>query len=247
MQTVNLRSQHHLYRKKIIVFFTIFLFAISAGVAQKMSWIKKPNRNYDNKKITYGFLIGLHSSSYQIKYSPEFVTPEFDTVYSVEPSWSPGFSLGFIINHKLDELWDIRLTPTVGFYEHRLRYNFTDDTKTEEQLVETTMVEFPILIKFKSEKRNNIRMYMIGGLKPAFEASGKRKLENVTTTLEVKGGNVSVDLGFGLDIYYPLFKFSPELRFSKGIVDVLDNKTNKYGAPLQRVNTNLITLNLIFQ
>lgn len=212
-----------------------------------LSWIKKRNPNYDTKRLSYGFLIGLHSAAYQIKYSENFITQALDTVYAVEPSWSPGFSLGFIVNYRLEDLWDLRLTPKVAFYEHKLRYLFTDDTKTEEQLVETTMVEFPILLKFKSERRENLRMYMIGGIKPGIEASGKKEIENVTTTLEVTGANLSLEFGIGLDIYYPLFKFSPEIRFSRGIVDVLDNRTNKYGLPLERVNTNTITVYLIFQ
>jgi hypothetical protein len=214
---------------------------------QRKHWAKRNNPNYDQRKLSYGFLIGLHSSAYQIKYSDKFVTPALDTVHSVEPEWSPGFSLGFIVNYRLDELWDLRITPLVAFYEHKLRYTFTDDTKSETQLVETTMVELPILIKFKSERRENTRMYMIGGIKPGLEASGKRGLQNVTTALEVKNVNVSLDLGFGFDIYYPLFKFSPEIRFSRGLVNVLDNTTNKYGVPLSRVNTNMITVYLLFQ
>jgi hypothetical protein len=220
--------------------------------AQNLSWIKKRNPNYDTKRITYGFLIGIHSTAYQIKYSDTFATQAFDSLYSVEPSWSPGFSLGFIVNYRLEELWDLRITPKVAFYEHKLRYVFTytaDKTRPgmEEEVVETTMVEFPILLKFKSERRENLRMYMIGGIKPGIEASGKKDIENVSTTLEVTGANLSLDVGFGLDIYYPLFKFSPEIRFSRGIVDVLDNRTNKFGMPLERVNTNTITVYLLFQ
>ncbi len=82
---------------------------------------------------------------------------------------------------------------------------------------------------------------------PSIEASGKKNLKNVSSELEITGGNVSLDVGFGLDIYYPLFKFSPELRFSRGMVNVLDNTKNIYGQPLQRVNTNTITLYLLFQ
>jgi hypothetical protein len=216
--------------------------------AQKTtSWIRRNNPNYDNKKLSYGFLIGLHSSAYQIKYSDEFVSPDLDSLYSVEPSWSPGFSLGFIVNLRLAELWDLRMTPKVAFYEHKLRYVYATDQPAEQHTVETTMVEFPVLLKFKSERRENLRMYMIGGIKPGIEASGKKDIENVTSELEVKGANLSLDFGFGLDIYYPLFKFSPEIRFSHGLVDVLDNRKNPYGVPLRRVNTNTITVYLLFQ
>ncbi len=247
MRTANFWSKLHLHGPKVIASLAILFCLLSQAQAQQVSWLKRKNPNYEDKKLTYGFLIGIHSTAYQIKYSDKFVTPAFDTLYAVEPQWSPGFSLGFIVNYKIADLFDIRLTPKVAFYEHKLRYIFTDDTKMEEELVETTMVEFPILLKFKSEKRDNLRVYMIGGVKPSIEASGKKNLENVESSLEITGGNLSLDIGFGLDIYYPLFKFSPELRFSRGIVDVLDNRNNKFGAPLERVNTNTVTLYLIFQ
>ena len=134
-----------------------------------------------------------------------------DTVYSVEADWSPGFSLGFIVNYRITDLLDFRLTPKVAFYEHKLRYRYTDETPTEEKLVETTMVELPILLKYKSERRGNIRMYMVGGVKPALEASGKKQVENRSSSLGVTGTNLSLEAGFGFDLYYPLFKFSPEV------------------------------------
>jgi hypothetical protein len=252
MRNVNFWHKLDLHRYKVVATFALLLLAVGFSHAQSTrSWVKRNNPNYDNRKLTYGFLIGLHTSAYQIKYSDRMVSQQFDTLYSVEPGWSPGFSLGFIVNYKLADLLDLRLTPKVAFYEHKLRYVYTDrggaDQAPHEEVVETTMVEFPLLLKFKSERRENLRMYMIGGVKPGIEASGKKDLENVTSTLEVTGANLSLDVGFGFDIYYPLFKFSPELRFSKGIVDVLDNKVNAFGQPLKRVNTNTITLYLLFQ
>lgn len=250
MQTADIRNKLNIHWPKIILLGALLCCALSESHAQKQQqtrWVKRNNPNYDQRKLTYGFLIGLHTTAYQIKYSDNFVSQSFDTLYAVEPEWSPGFSLGFIVNYRLADFFDLRLTPKVAFYEHRLRYLFTDDAKTEQALVETTMVEFPLLLKYKSERRENLRMYMIGGIKPGIEASGKKEIENVTTELEVTGANLSLDVGFGLDIYYPLFKFSPEIRFSKGIVNVLDNRNNIYGAPLERVNTNTITVYLLFQ
>jgi hypothetical protein len=247
MQTINIWNKLDLYSKKIVLF-AVLLFCVSTSMhAQHYKWAKRNNPNYDERRLTYGFLIGLHTTAYRIKYSDKFVTPQFDTLYAVEPTWSPGFSLGFIVNYKLGDFFDLRLTPKVAFYEHRLRYIYTDEPQSHEELVETTMVEFPILLKYKSERRGNIRMYMIGGLKPAIEASGKKKLENVTSVLEVKGSNLSADFGFGFDLYYPLFKFSPEIRFSKGLMDVLDNRRNQFGQPLDRVSTNMITVYFLFQ
>jgi hypothetical protein len=248
MQTTHFWNKLNLFSTKIVIVIVLgFTSVLTTNGQGTTKWIKKNNPNYDDRRLTYGFLIGLHTTSYKIKYSDKFVTPQFDTLYAVEPQWSPGFSLGFIVNYRIADFFDLRLTPKVAFYEHRLRYVYTDDQAPYTETVETTMVEFPFLLKYKSERRGNIRMYMIGGLKPGIEASGKKELENVTGQLEVKGASLNADFGFGFDMYYPLFKFSPEIRFSKGLTNLLDNTTNKFGEPLQRVTTNTITVYLVFQ
>jgi hypothetical protein len=244
MQSTYFWNKLHLHRNKIAILSLLMLCAVVCP-AQKIKWKEKNNPNYDLKKLTYGFLIGLHTTSYQIKYADIMVTPAFDSVHSIVPRWKPGFSLGFIVNYRLNDYADLRITPKVGFYEHEVTYTYTDDTPADTRLVETTMVEFPLLLKYKSERRGNVRMDMIGGVKPGIEASGQK--ERSSETLEVSKTNISLEAGFGFDLYYPLFKFSPEIRFSRGIVDVLDNKNNAYGIPIKRVNTNTITIYFLFQ
>lgn len=249
MQDAYIWNKLHLYRKKIIFSFVIlFLSTFNLVHAQKFTYAKRNNPNYDDRKFSYGFLIGLHTTSYQIKYSEKFVTTvvePYDTLYAIEPSFSPGFSLGFIVNYKLADFFDLRVTPKFAFYEHRLKYVFSK-TK-QEQLIETVMVELPLLLKYKSERRGNIRMYMVGGVKPSIEASGKSRIGTSSKGLEIKGSNLNLEAGFGFDLYYPLFKFSPEIRFSKGIANMIDKTGTYYAQPLQRVNTNTISVYFLFQ
>ena len=77
--------------------------------------------------------------------------------------------------------------------------------KLTDATVESTMVEVPLLLKYKSERRGNIRMYMIGGVKPGIEASGKN--EETRAELKIKGSNLSLEAGFGFDLYYPFLSF----------------------------------------
>ena len=162
------------------------------------------NPNYDDRrKITYGFSIGIHNTYLDLKYSSAFVTSALDTVHSILPPPKPGFSLGFIVNYRATDLLDLRLTPRVSFNEYTLKYLFTDNSSSK-TIVENTMVEFPILVKFKSERRGNFRMYVIGGISPAFDASGRTDLEDRSKGLNLRRGNISFEMGFGVDIYYPL-------------------------------------------
>lgn len=244
MQAVNVWNKLYLHRAKIILLG--FMLVAAMAEAQNFKWARRNNPNYDERKFTYGFLIGLHTTAYQLKYSDSMVHDNYDTLHSVMPGWKPGFSLGFIVNYRINDYLDVRLTPKVAFYENTLRYNYTDGTHRDE-LVETTMVEFPFLLKYKSLRRGNVRMYVIGGVKPGIEASGKKELENITKGLEVKSMNMNLEAGIGMDLYFPLFKFSPEIRFSRGMMNVLDNTTNDFGRPLRYLNTNTITLYLLFQ
>lgn len=246
MHNVNLWHKLHLHGPKVILLFSVLLTIACDTHAQKVRWVKKNNPNYDDRKISYGFLIGIHTNAYQIKYSDEFVTQPFDTVQSVLADWSTGFSLGFIVNYKVADYLDLRLTPKVSFYEYKLQYVYTSGAPYD-ALTDPTMVELPLLAKYKSARRGNVRMYLIGGINPGIEASGRKEGENGSASIEIKQFNLNLEGGFGFDFYYPLFKFSPEIRFSRGLVNVLADRTSVFGQPLQRVNTNTISIYFLFQ
>jgi hypothetical protein len=245
MQVINLRSQFALHRNKIILLFCLGLAPV-VSQGQIFKWARQNNPNYDERLISYGFMIGLHTTAYQVTYSDQFVTAPFDTVHSVMPEFSPGFSLGFLVNYRVNEFLDLRLMPKAGFYTHKLRYTYTDET-TRLQFVETTHVEFPILLKYKSMRRGNVRMYMIGGVTPGFELSGKNDIQSSSATLDIRKNNLQLEAGLGFDFYFPLFKFSQEIRFARGISNMLGPDTSIYSDPLQRLNTNTVAVYFIFQ
>src|SRR5690606_1123882 len=196
MQTIDFWNKLGLQRSKIVCIVVLAMLASLSASGQSKRWVRKNNPNYDERKFSYGFMIGLHSSALQLEYDETFVTPDFDTLYAVQPEWSAGFSLGFIINYRAAEFLDLRLTPKVSFYEHKLKYVFTNEAPLD-HLIEPTMVEVPVLAKYKSVRRGNVRMYMIGGVTPAIEASGKKDLQSTSGALELERFNLSLEAGFG--------------------------------------------------
>jgi len=198
----------------------------------------------DEKRLRYGIVIGGHSSIYKIKYSPEFVKSSMDTVQSIQALNKPGFSLGGLINLRLAKYADLRLQPKVGFYEHELVYTYTGARADRHHLIDYIIVEFPLLLKYKSARRGNVRMYMIGGVNPSKRVSGKK--DDGEEKLPINNTNLSIEYGFGFDLYYPLFKFSPEIRFSHGLINLLDPVQNQYSAGLQSITAHSVTLYLIF-
>jgi hypothetical protein len=203
--------------------------------------------DYDEHKIHYGFLIGLHSSKFRIQYADIFNTPGYDSLHSIVPGNLGGFKLGFVLNFHLNPNVDFRLLPTVGFYENDLTYRFTDGTE-ERMLKDATYVELPLLFKFKSQRRGNYAMYVVTGIKPSIEA--RRRGDNVISQvgLEVVSGNLSLEIGAGFDMYMELFKFSPELRYSYGLRNLMQpGSTMNYNEPLKKVTMHNITMFVTFE
>jgi hypothetical protein len=199
---------------------------------------------YDQRPFHYGIILGVNASMLKLEYSDLFLDSVF--IHSITPRTSLGLAVGGVINFRAAKFLDIRTTPTVGFYEYSVDYNYTNRPK-ENQQVSTVNIELPVLLKYKSERRNNIRMYVIGGVKPSFEASGRREQDEEVDQLRIKGTSLSIEYGFGLDIYYPLFKFSPEIRISQGMSNVFQPETHRFSSTIRSLQINTVSLFLIFQ
>lgn len=245
MYSTYLWHKFNLLGAKIALSLLVLLSFGKAVEAQSSQEVFNPR--YDERKIvTYGFTLAGHSSRYTLKYSDYFTDPAMDSVHSIMPRKRPGFKLGFIVNFKLAQFLDTRITPTVSFAEYVLEYNFVGGNQQIE-LVESTGVEFPLLIKYKSQRKNNIRMYIVGGVTPVIEAAGRSNLEEDLNRLQIKKFNTNLELGFGFDMYYPLFKFSPEIRFAYGLTNVLSPTKNIKSIGLDELRTKSLTIYFHFQ
>ena len=243
MHPANLWNLLHLYRNKVrILLFTLLLLPFS-GKGQEAFQFNLPFS--DDKWLHYGFSIGLHGSNFQLKYSEKFVTNEMDSVHSIMPASAFGFSLGFITDFRIVEQFNFRVMPKVSFYEFPVDFNYTDGT-TDRQLIEATFIEMPILIKYKSERHKNFRVYFVGGLAPGLEVSGKRRKEQSENRLLTNDFNLNLEMGMGIDMYFPLFKFSPEVRFSKGLLNLLKEDEFGYSDGIESLKMNVFTIYLQF-
>jgi hypothetical protein len=232
--------------KFFFIVFAIVYFA-NQSVAQQQKTRNLPF--YDDKKLHYGFLIGLHQSRLHVQeYSELFATrDDLDTLKAANPMISPGFSLGIITNFRLgNELWNLRFVPNVSFYERATKYTFTGGS-TFNDLTESTFIELPFLVKYKSLRRNNTRFYMIGGFSYNIKVAGKKEL--IDQHLITKDRNLEIQYGFGWDRYLDMFKFALELRFSHGIPNVLsiEDSRRQLAEPIGRLTTHKVALFLNFE
>ena len=249
MHALNFRNKFNLYRYKVATCCVLFVGFISTVKGQDGGGLNFGKVNlpaYDERWLHYGFLIAGHSSNYRLRYNDAFATADFDSLHSVITPGTAGFKLGFVVDVALYQFLSLRASPTVGFYENVLRYRYSNET-TLTELKDATLVELPILLKYKSVRRRNNRMYILAGLSPVIEASGSKDENDTRERLETKNFNVNMELGFGTDIFYQYFKFAIELRYSRGLRNLLEKNVNQFSAPLNKLTVHNIGFFITFE
>lgn len=257
MQTTNLRNKLNLHRGKIVLF--AILCFLGGHLSAQDRHIEIHHSGNDNQFLSYGFFLAAHTSTLRVKYSDEFLNPDnmgLSNVRAIMPTFSPGFSLGFLVTTRIHDQFNILLAPKVGFYEHRTELQlFTDAANSPDGvgistvplMTEETLVELPILFKYKSQRFNNTRMFFLGGVNGQLRTKNQEEADEDDVVL--KGRDVALEMGMGFDIYFKYFKFSPEIRFSHGLMNL---HRGGFGDPrvmdgITGIRRKSITLYLNFQ
>ena len=265
MHTINLWDKLHLSGQKVILLLFVGFF-LSATTAFSQDAVKgvRINRPLDDQKLlNYGFTLGLHTSALRLKFSDSFIKKQtspqpgepdskdpvqFDTVANITSPNGVAFSIGFLGSLRVAQYLDIRLMPKVSFYDYAVNYQYFPQTSPDRRFVaDFTAVDIPLMFKYKSVRRKNFRMFYVGGVTPTIDVTGKKQREeNEKEGLRISGDNLSMEIGFGTDFYFQYFKFSPEIRYSHGLVNVLSNTQNDIGQGFTRMSTQGIALYLVF-
>ncbi len=267
MATTYLRHQLHLHRSKVNCLILAGLLALLLPVAARAQQHKERARAsrtktgkvksitvknlpaYDERWFHPGMYVGFIGSRFIIEQSAFYIKNQNVTANSIV---SPSLGVGFIGDARLggaDSPFTLRFAPGVSFLtrsvEFRPRgYPAPDSIVTQE--VTTTVVQFPILLKYHSARRRNTRAYMIAGLNPILTVSSRRS-DPLRNQLRAMDSDLTLEYGVGLDLFYPLFKLSPELRFSHGLRNLLVAHNDVFSRSLQSMSTNAVTLYINIQ
>ncbi|OON70386.1 hypothetical protein B0919_05350 [Hymenobacter sp. CRA2] len=204
---------------------------------------------YDDKWFHPGFYIGLNASRYRLEHSQAYVDRlRGGTGISANAKMSPGFAVGFVGDVRLADYWNLRFTPGVSFLTRQVEFKKVGAApdSVQDQEIGSTQIDLPLLIKFKSDRRRNTRVYMVGGVRPSFNV-GNRKKDPERSQMQVGNADFAIEYGVGLDLFYPFFKFAPELRFSHGLSNLSKPGNDIYSTSFQRIRTNTVTLYLTFE
>ena len=244
MHSTYLRDLFDLHRAKIILGILVILMSVQDVKSQGIGYRRRHLEYYDDKPIHYGILFAVPFTRFNIKHSNDFLSP--DSTFVISSPTNTAFRMGFIINAFLNDRFDLRTTPSVSLYSRNVKFNYPNQTfKVEKR--ESTWIEVPLLVKYKSLRRVNSRMYMLAGMTFGFETNVKRNRGGGGGQLSTKSSDVSIDYGIGYEQFFEFFKFAPELRFSHGLTNAFQPAKNSLGKGINRLSTHTVTLYLNFE
>ncbi|MCR4583260.1 MAG: PorT family protein [Prevotella sp.] len=230
-------------RKVILLLLLAISGLLSPAFPQERKAQYKPY--IDLRPLHLGILVGMNLQDIELEnVGPQTVTLEdgttaVQTISCDADRWNMGFSVGVLADLRLSKHLNLRFSPTMHFGAKHLTFqNLTNlDSEGRPELVtqqmKNTYISFPIDLKFSAERWNNHRPYLMAGVNPMLNLTGKDQ-----DYIQLKRSDLYLEIGMGCDFYLPFFKLIPELKFCYSLSNALDKG---HAAELQDVNKRMYT------
>lgn len=198
------------------------LFVCCFAFLDANSQTAKGNYNFldfNQKPYYFGITLAYNSSNFKVYQSKDFVLN--DSINLVQSVTGPGFNLGIVTNLKIGDHFDIRFLPTLSFAERNINYGGTEREKPFGRRVESVFVEMPFHARYKSVPYRDMRLFVIAGVKYAFDVASDSRARNAETLVKIAPNDFAFEIGAGIQFFLPYFIFSPEIKFSRGLNNIL--------------------------
>jgi hypothetical protein len=226
---------------------------------------------YDQDMFHFGFVLGADLSYVTLRPIADLTTHNFDSTFipdilplpdsakvlSITSSPSLGFVISIVSNMRMGKNFDLRFIPSLTFGDRDLIYTIKIYRKESESLmvitkkVPSTYVNFPLEIKFKSDRYNNFRAYLIGGAQYTLDlASQAKKREQRSADQKIVKFNqndVYLEAGVGFDFYNEWFKLGLEFKMMYGLFDQLKRENNLYTNSIQSLKSKIFQFSMTFE
>ena len=274
-------------RRRMIIIFAGFLLLISGAMNPLSAQLTKDENlsRFDDRVLHFGFYLGVNTMSYRFThYSDVMLNPVlindpalatsaenyYNKVHSYRAVISdikPGFSVGGVINLRMNNVIDFRFTPGMSLGSRQLNFtqNITANMQSSKSkelypnltfdrylTLPTAYIDFPAGFRYKGNRFGNLRPYIYGGGAFKWDLENKRVSESV---VHLKRAGYYAEVAFGLDSYFPFFRFTSEFRFSYGLNNIIRHDADLastdplpyFGYIFEKLNSDVFTLLFLFE
>ena len=246
MHITKFRNLFNLCRKEIIAIIFAITFFVQFGDAQS----SRGNYNFldfQQKPYYFGITLAYNTSNFQIYYSKDFILN--DSISSAQSVRGPGFNLGIVSNLKVGQYFDFRFLPTLSFAERNIDYASPNDNRPPySRRVESVFVELPFHIRYKSAPYNDMRLFIIAGIKYSFDVASDSRTRQADGLVKIAPTDFAFEYGAGIQFFFPYFIFSPEFKVSHGLSNVLIyNNDLEESNVIEKILSRAFTISLHFE
>jgi hypothetical protein len=207
----------------------------------------------DDVPFYFGLSIGYTNSFLHYSHSPNFIAS--DSIKVTDAIASNGIALGLAGTVKLNDHFDLRLNPIINLGGYRsIAYTLDSTTITsgqssyQVQKLPTTIVSFPLQLKFNSDRIGNFKVYLFGGIKYDIDLSYNNQERNSKSILHLKKYDWGVEGGIGFSFFLPSGVISPEIKFSDGLSNLLQkDPALNYSNVFNKIQSRMIVFSIIIE
>ncbi|MCK4747615.1 MAG: PorT family protein [Bacteroidales bacterium] len=213
---------------------------------------------FDLKRLHFGFTIGFNAMDLGFKRNYEAV----DFLYADVSKLLPGFQVSIVSDLRLNQNWNLRFLPGISFGSREVYFyeyggeghgglaNVPDADNPVS--LGPSFLDFPLHFKYRSDRVNNYRPYLVGGVNFRYDMSAKKEYDSESEEyLKFKRAGIYVEFGFGVDTYLKYFKFAPEIKLAVGLNNIVAEEGRppnlQFVESIDRATSYIVMLNFHFE
>ncbi len=246
MESIKLRDMFNLSSNKVILTFFFSLFLGFSALGQINAGKNYNFRDFQQKSYYFGLTVGINNTGYDVKQSKFFINN--DSLRVTQGASSVGLNLHMIANLKMGDYFDFRFLPGFAFSNRTFEFKAIDSENTISRDVESVFFELPFHIRYKSDPYKDKRFFVLAGLKYNYDVSSNSSSRKASTLIKITPHDFQWEVGVGAQFFFPYFIFSPEIKFSRGLGNILiyDNLLNE-SRVLENVTSQIFTVSFHFE
>ena len=234
----------------------LFIILISFGTLFSQS----PNLgDFDGKPFHFGFALGFNQPGFYLEKTSSHVFLD-DSLQSLLVSSKLGFTLGVITSLNINQNFKIRFVlPSLSFQESEIEYTYLNpsnlDTKVYVKSLGPVYLDFPVLLKFRTNRIDNYAVYGVVGLRYGIDMSSNIGVDNSIDlddqVIKLNKHDFGFEIGGGVDLFLEYFKLGIELKLGSGMRNMLYNNPGedptKFDNAIESLRSRVWTLSFTFE
>ena len=238
---------YHLLRRKIA--FAVVGCLVSLTSLAQLGGKEIYREEHDDKPFYFGMTLAASHGLLNHYKAPRFLAD--DSVLTAVPGFSPSFNLGLIATWHPRYRWELRFNPQLMLgisrsFNYYLAYKFQPGEGVYvKKTIQSTIVSFPLSVKFNSDRIQNFRVYMLGGGQFDIDLASNSQARNADDMVKLKRFDYGVHGGIGFNFFLPFVTVSPEIKFVMGLADLHSpTQSLKYSAVLGNIQSRMLVISI---